>query len=830
MKIITAIGRLTRSTTQFSHKPALLAALAVVTAVSLWSISSASQMLDIAGLRVARVGHTGTQLADGRVLIVGGQNAGGPVMESEIFDPASRIFSPGAKARDGRAEHTATLLSDGRVLVTGGRAHDGSLDSTEIYDPAKSSFSYGPRLNHARAGHTATVLADGRLLIAGGDEEGTAEIFDPETQKFDLLEARLGAPRNYHAAVLLQNGKVLLAGGLGESGGGKVSAELFDPEALQFFPTANQMHIERFRPTLNLLPDGKLQVIGGDHERTMEMFNPDGEYFTAYAHLLNGPSLGALLRSESRAALLHRTDSEDPQAVRALEGPAGDLLDRSGYSLVNITGSNITLAAGGVSSGGVVQSTAVLFPSSGATVTTDKTDYQPGQTAIITGSGWKPGETVSLVLHREPTTAADTGLSSVADRNGNFTNNNYVVAQYDLGVTFTLTATGQTSGYTAQTTFTDNVVITSVSLAGGTPWTAFSNPGGIHVSTNGQGVSTAVGASISVSVTATLSASDHAWHGTSWLFATSDPTDFRPISQGGPFRCVNTNDDNTVGTFTETITTTAPSTPLGYSLYVIAAKDNNCTQSISDGTDTLSASDVYKLSGGVTVGKTTTTVASSVNPSVFGQAVTFTATVNADAGGTASGGTVQFQVDGANFGAPVTLSGGAATSSSTSTLSTGTHPVTAIYSGSGSSSFQPSTGTLAGGQVVNPRTTQTVVTRTVGANPSTYGDSVTFTATVTGTGPGSGNPGAGEGSVTFKADGTAVCGAVALNASGQAACSTSALKVPGSPHTITAEYSGATNFLASSGTLTGGQTVQPRTLTPHITAQTRNTTAPRRRR
>lgn len=90
----------------------------------------------------------------------------------------------------------------------------------------------------------------------------------------------------------------------------------------------------------------------------------------------------------------------------------------------------------------------------------------------------------------------------------------------------------------------------------------------------------------------------------------------------------------------------------------------------------------------------TTTVASSANPSTFGQGVTFTATVS-PAGAT---GTVQFKVDGATLGTPVTLSGGTATSSSVTTLTVGTHTVTADYSGD--TSFAASSGTLPGGQVV----------------------------------------------------------------------------------------------------------------------------------
>ena len=140
------------------------------------------------------------------------------------------------------------------------------------------------------------------------------------------------------------------------------------------------------------------------------------------------------------------------------------------------------------------------------------------------------------------------------------------------------------------------------------------------------------------------------------------------------------------------------------------------------------------LSGGQTVNKasTTTGVTSSLNPSAFGQTVTFTATVTPGSGSGPTG-TVQFVIDGANFGSPVTLSGGTAqTSTASLTVSGSPHTISASYSGDGS--FNGSSGSLSGGQTVNKDDTTTGVTSSV--NPSAFGQSVTFTATVT---PGSGS-------------------------------------------------------------------------------------------
>src|SRR5262249_28334349 len=104
---------------------------------------------------------------------------------------------------------------------------------------------------------------------------------------------------------------------------------------------------------------------------------------------------------------------------------------------------------------GVAFLATLALPASAATVATDKADYAPGETVVITGSGWEAGETVVLILHEEPELDPDLQLTAVADANGDFTNTDFIVDIFDVGITFTLSATGSSSGLTAQMTFTD---------------------------------------------------------------------------------------------------------------------------------------------------------------------------------------------------------------------------------------------------------------------------------------------------------------------------------------------------------------------------------------
>jgi hypothetical protein len=96
------------------------------------------------------------------------------------------------------------------------------------------------------------------------------------------------------------------------------------------------------------------------------------------------------------------------------------------------------------------------------------------------------------------------------------------------------------------------------------------------------------------------------------------------------------------------------------------------------------------------------TLGSSVNPSIAGQTVTFTATVSPNDGG----GTVGFFADGSVTPIsgcatqPLTLVGSSYQATcSTSGLAVGTHPIAAQYSGD--TSYDGVSGSLAGGQVVN---------------------------------------------------------------------------------------------------------------------------------
>jgi hypothetical protein len=207
---------------------------------------------------------------------------------------------------------------------------------------------------------------------------------------------------------------------------------------------------------------------------------------------------------------------------------------------------------------------------------------------------------------------------------------------------------------------------------------------------------------------------------------------------------------------------------------------------------------------------TTTTLSSSLNPSIYGQAVTFTAVVTSSIGAPPDGETVTFMEGTWILGTGV-LSGGSATFT-TSALPAGTYSIKAVYGGD--SKFLGSKSNAVS-QVVNKATTATTLTSS--RNPSSFGQSVTFTARVA---PQfSGTP---TGTVTFL-NGATVLAKRALNGNGAAGFSTS--KLPPGSNIITAVYGGDSNFDGSTAApvnqlvLTATTTTLSSSLNPSIYGQ-----------
>ncbi|MFD6536349.1 Ig-like domain repeat protein, partial [Streptomyces goshikiensis] len=187
----------------------------------------------------------------------------------------------------------------------------------------------------------------------------------------------------------------------------------------------------------------------------------------------------------------------------------------------------------------------------------------------------------------------------------------------------------------------------------------------------------------------------------------------------------------------------------------------------------------------------TTTVTSAPDPSVFGQAVTFTATVQPElAGGPALTGSVEFVVDGVSVTTePLDLSGQA--QYVTSALEVGLHGVEANYSGD--AEYDPSTG--ADTQEVN--LTNTTTTLAFDPEPSVCGETVTVTAQVSPVPPGSGTP---TGLVSFIVSDDGPVLTAPVDMSGQAQVIFSNLDV--GFHQAAAFYSGDAHFDASNSPLT----------------------------
>ncbi len=235
-----------------------------------------------------RAGHIAVPLADGRVLIVGGDQTitgDAPYHRSaELYDPATGTFSRTGSLTTTRDGFSATLLQDGHVLIAGGYdphltvGQGSTYASTESYDPTNGTFSATGSMTTAREGHSATLLDDGRVLIVGGDDpesaHPTAEVYDPTTATSTRTGSMVADARaGYDLATRLADGRVLMAGDPGGINGqirlpGSSTAppEIYDPRTRAFMATG-PMVTQRLGAVVVLLADGRVLVAGGRDEQ-----------------------------------------------------------------------------------------------------------------------------------------------------------------------------------------------------------------------------------------------------------------------------------------------------------------------------------------------------------------------------------------------------------------------------------------------------------------------------------------------------------------------------------------------------------------------------------
>jgi cytochrome c peroxidase len=288
-----------------------------------------------------------TTLADGRILIAGGQ--GGETHEgipvAALFDPFAKTWTSGADMNQARWYATLLSLDDGRVVVTTGDDENKErVLEPEIYDPVadtwttltgaaradtlytfmyqlpdgriyqagpntktwfldttgNGSWTEGPRNVIGASGYSVSsaMIRPGVILNAGGGDPAY-----PDAAIIDMNQAspawRSTAPMNFarrrHDLTILPDGTVLAVGGTGRADDDAfaiLEAELFDPDTETWTVMDAMVEERMYHSSTVLLPDGRIVAgggEGGERRKHAQVFSPPYLFKGSRPAITNAP-------------------------------------------------------------------------------------------------------------------------------------------------------------------------------------------------------------------------------------------------------------------------------------------------------------------------------------------------------------------------------------------------------------------------------------------------------------------------------------------------------------------------------------------------------------
>lgn len=748
-------------------------------------------------------------LADGRLVVIGGEyNYQGysDTLQAAVYDPKSDTWTPIAPPLGWNAvgDAPSVVLPTGQFLL--GMAFSSQLG---LLDPATLTWTAASNSGKATSNNEEgfTLLPDGTVLDVNVSSTGATQRYLPSSGKWISAGSTpepLQSGGEMGPAVLRPNGTVFAMGASG------ANAVYTPPSTLTGTGTwAVAPNLAVGDAPACLLPDGNVFVEAGDG-----FYEFDGTHLTRVIASSQSPYAGRLLPLPNGQVLLTNGGAQlyipsgtpnpawapkitsfpatiGPGATYAISGTqfnglsqavgfGDDYQAATNYPLVRITnqvtGHVIYARTHDHSTMGVATGT--------ATVSTNfdvPANIELGSSSLVVVANGIPSAPVPVSVGTLKSSATALGSSPNSSTGGK-------------AVTFTATVTGMGGTPTGTVTFLDGVMRIGTGTLNGSGVATFSTStliAGAHSITATYGGDGNFTSSTSTAVAQTVTGTASTTALTSSLNPSTPNTQItltvKVTGSGG-------TPTGNVAFFDGASWLASATLVSGSASFSISALPSGPHPiSVQYSGDTLFTSSTSNTVAQFVTGSnpTTVVVASSLNPSLKGQSVTFTATV-AGAAGAMPTGTVSFVTSisaGSSTGAvilgTVALNASGQASMSTNALPVGYYGIDAWYNGdmnyAANGSMTPVTQEVANS--LNPSAT----VLTASPNPAVIGQAVTFTASVTGTG---GTP---TGYAVLR-DGGSFLADTALNAKGVLTYTTSTLAA--GSHSITAQYGGDLNFLA----------------------------------
>ncbi|HZP30925.1 MAG TPA: galactose oxidase-like domain-containing protein [Acidimicrobiia bacterium] len=228
-----------------------------------------------------------TIMADGRVIVLGGDAAGDPhygSVATNIYNGGNNSWTPAAAMHAIRWYPTATKLPDGRILSTGGTANGVVQQTPEIYNPATNAWTLLPDSADLPVPYYPFmfVIPDGRVVEAGSFDLGgqPVRVLSFSTLTWTTTDGRV-IPAG--SATMYRPGKILRAGTPGGPGtAGQVASNAawtLDMTGSGQLVQTGSMAFPRAWLNLTTLPDGNVLATGG--KRDHDLTNANGAAYAA---------------------------------------------------------------------------------------------------------------------------------------------------------------------------------------------------------------------------------------------------------------------------------------------------------------------------------------------------------------------------------------------------------------------------------------------------------------------------------------------------------------------------------------------------------------------